>query len=132
MFLDRKQFLDRVPWLIQHVGVKMPKQYIQNLIHITDLTFVALEQIVAIDKMVLVMKKSRKPKSHAVDRGYEGDEKEDSNEEKKAFKNDEPERERFNNFTELQTQEFGLSDYIRKFQHNKVVEVCLLVFDDFE
>ncbi len=121
--------------MIQHVGVKMPKEYVQSLIRIVDLTFHALEQIALVDKSLLVLRKSRRGKVHSVnsDRGYEGDEKEASDEEQKAAdQNAGPELEKFNDFVELQTQEFGLTDYIRKFQHNKVIEICLLVLDDFE
>ncbi len=41
------------------------------------------------------------------------------------------EEERFNDFEELQTQDFRLSDYIRRFQHNKVVEICTVLLDEY-
>lgn len=37
----------------------------------------------------------------------------------------------FNDFEELQTQDFRLSDYVRRFQHNKVVEICTVLLEDY-
>ncbi len=151
IFLDRKQFLDRLPWLLQHVGVKMPKHYVVSLVNLVDLTFVALEKIVEIDKGLIVMKKRKRRKFHSVNgnQRYDEDEKSESNDKDYAEGEEIPplpsvvsaqdeqqhverELERFNDFEELQTQDFGLTDYIRKFQHNKVIEVCLPVLEDFE
>jgi hypothetical protein len=149
IFLDRRLFLDRVPWLLQHVGLRMPKHYVVSLVNLVELTFVALEKIVEIDKGLVVMKKQKRRKYFSLkeNKRYEEDEKSESDKEyvegeenlpplpaqqQEAAPEPERELERFNDFAELQTQEFGLTDYVRKFQHNKVIEVILPVLDDFE
>ena len=188
MFLDRRQFLDRLPWLLQHVTVsKMPKHYIMSLVNLVDLTFITMEKIEEIDRGLVVLKKRSKHKGHAVTGGrarYDGDEAseegsresdvekdfivdevvlagedddgdgeyvdEAENERKRAEKErlkqerrkkkrqrqqereQEDESNRFNNFAELQTQDFALSDYVRKFQHNRVVEMCTYLLEDFD
>lgn len=140
IFLDRKQFLDRLPNLLERVALsKMPRHYLVSLVLLVDLTFILIEKIEEIDNSLLVMKKQRKKKAHSVasDRQYEGDEQSEEGDymeegDVSAPKKSKREEERFNDFNELQTQEFRISDYIRKFQHNKVIAVCMALLEDFE
>jgi hypothetical protein len=61
IFLDRQHFLDRLPWLLQHVVLsKMPRHYLISLINAVDLTFIILEKIEELDRGLVVLRKQRK------------------------------------------------------------------------
>ena len=135
IFLDRKQFLDRLPSLLhKYVESTMPLYFVSNLVETADLTFILIDQIVEIDKGMFVMKRKKKKQrmiSLKEDKRYEDDEKENSEDELNEQEYQE-EYERFNDFNELQTQDFTTSDYIRKFQHNKVVDPFARVLENYE
>ncbi len=136
IFLDRQHFLDRLPWLLQHVVLsKMPRHYLISLINAVDLTFVILEKIEELDRGLVVLRKQRKGGHSTTNRlddeeGPAAGQGEDAEQRLQEQEEERDRQERLNDFAELQTQDFRLSDYVRKFQHNKVVEVCTVLLDE--